>query len=499
MTIRNSINELKLLIRSRFGLIWIETSDPNRLENLLESAAEQLGVHFFNWTSTHGLCRHGQEGGIYGTETIGAALQTIESLEAPAVYHLNGLWPFPEDPMVVQRLKDATKKLTGRNSALIVSGQAIAIPASLACIGAKFEIPAPSQGEYLQLVRGLIQQMKTHQAITVNLTEEEAFRLIKSFSGLSLMEAEKILTRVIVEDGRLDGSDLERVLKAKKDTISKDGLLEYFPLEDSQIEIADLKNLKNWLSKRKQIVTDPQKANSFGLVFPKGILLLGVQGCGKSLCAKAVSKEWGLPLLKFDPSNMYDKYVGESEKNFKRALKMAERMAPIILWIDEIEKAFAQSACADESGATSQRILGTFLGWMQERRAEIFLIATANNIDALPPEFLRKGRFDEIFFVDLPNLEARREIFEIHLRNRKRDPYAFDLNKLALESDGFSGAEIEQVVVSALYTAFTEEAEITEKILLDEIKLTHPLSETMAEKVAALREWAKDRTVRANS
>ena len=241
---------------------------------------------------------------------------------------------------------------------------------------------------------------------------------------------------------------------------------------------------------------DPSRAHEFGLDFPKGILLLGVPGSGKSLCAKAVSMEWGLPLLKMDPSNLYNKYMGESERNFKRAMETAEKMAPVVLWIDEIEKAF--STGGSEDGGVSQRVLGTFLSWMQDRKGDVFVVATANDIAKLPPEFLRKGRFDEIFFVDLPDRESRAAIFSMHLKSRQNDPSGFDIGRLAEASAGFSGSEIEQVIVSALYSAFANHTSLTTELLLREIKLTQPLSRTRAEHISALRTWAKERTVSAH-
>lgn len=311
------------------------------------------------------------------------------------------------------------------------------------------------------------------------------------------MEAEKILTRVIVEDGKLSPKDIRRVIEAKKDIVEREGVLEYYPVEESMDDIADLAGLKSWLDKRREIIIDPKRAMKFGLSFPKGVLLLGVPGCGKSLCAKAVAMEWGMPLLKLDSSNLYNKYIGESEKNFKRATKTAEKLSPVILWIDEIEKAFSSSS-SNEDGGVSARIFSTFLSWLQDRRGDVFIVATANDVTKLPPEFLRKGRFDEIFFVDLPDAESRKSIFEIHLKKRGQEPNQFDLPILVEATDGFSGSEIEQVIVSGLYTAFSAKKELSNQILLDELKLTRPLSITMAERIAWLREWARERTVSAH-
>ncbi len=257
-------------------------------------------------------------------------------------------------------------------------------------------------------------------------------------------------------------------------------------------DIADLTSLKAWLEKRKALINNPERAAKAGLLFPKGILLLGVPGTGKSLCAKAVALEWGLPLLKMNPAALYDKYIGESEKNFEQALGTAEKMAPVVLWIDELEKAFASSG--DTDGGTSPRML---LSWMQDRKGHVFVVATSNDVAQLPPEFLRKGRFDEIFFVDLPNHKARQTIFEIHLHRRKQEPVQHALDRLSEATDGFSGAEIEQVIVSAFYTAFADDVSLTTEILLEETQNTCPLSRTRSEHIQALRQWAEGRTVSA--
>jgi SpoVK/Ycf46/Vps4 family AAA+-type ATPase len=298
-----------------------------------------------------------------------------------------------------------------------------------------------------------------------------------------------------VEDGRLAANDIQHVIDVKRQVVEREGLLEYYPTEETMAGVADLKNLKAWLAKRKAVVQNPERAEEFGLGFPRGVLLLGVPGCGKSLSAKAVASEWELPLLKLDPSNLYNKYVGESESNFKRAMAAAERMAPVVLWIDELEKAFASGS---DDGGVSQRILGSFLSWMQDRRGDVFVVATANAIERLPPEFLRKGRFDEIFFVDLPDAETREDVLRIHLESRGHEPNGFDLPALAAETDGFSGSELEQVVVSALYTAFSSGGSLDTTALRSEVDATRPLSVTMSEKIDGMRAWAAGRTVGAN-
>jgi len=261
--------------------------------------------------------------------------------------------------------------------------------------------------------------------------------------------------------------------------------------------VAGLRALQDWLRKRAALIREPERARAFGLDFPRGVLLTGVPGAGKSLCARAVASEWQLPLLRLDPASLYNRYIGETEKNLQRATRLAEDMAPLVLWIDEIEKAFSAGGDSQDGGV-SRRVLGSFLNWMQERKGPVFLLATANQVDQLPPELLRKGRFDEVFFVDLPDEETRAEILNIHLENRKRDPSGMDLRRLAAEARDFTGAELEQVVVSALYDAFADGTPFDEDLLIREIRRTRPLAVTASERIQALRSWAQGRTVPAH-
>ena len=357
-------------------------------------------------------------------------------------------------------------------------------------------LPAPELDDYRRVLDQVLREAGARMRVQVSLTADETSQLLTNLRGVTLMESERILTRLIIEDGKLDASDITRVVAAKRESIAKDGVLQYVPADAGMNDVIGLAGLKSWLAKRRLILTEPARASQFGLSFPKGLLLLGVPGCGKSLCAKAVAKEWALPLLRLDAGALYDKYVGETEKNFRKAMETAERVAPAVLWIDEIEKAFAAGG-GDADGGLSTRLLGSFLTWLQDRHGDVFVVATANDIERLPPEFLRKGRFDEIFFVDLPGAMARAAIFALHLANRGQPPPKFDCVALAAAADGFSGAEIEQAVVSALYSAFAGRSALTTATLLAEVKATRPLSQTMGDKLRALREWARDKTVNA--
>jgi SpoVK/Ycf46/Vps4 family AAA+-type ATPase len=459
--------------------------------------ADRIGIPLFTWSRIEGITRVDRKGSIFDTKEPGKAMAHVAAADIPAIYHFHGMGSHIESDEVLRaHLKAGARKLEEKDGAVVLTGAELHFPQELDPLVATVVLPAPGEEEYRDLLSNLLRDLSERQYVEVAMSNEEMAGLLRHLSGLTLLEAQKILTKAIIEDGRLASEDIRHVVEAKKAVVEREGLLEYYPVEQSMADIADLATLKEWLAKRKNVVANPLKAQEFGLTFPRGVLLLGVPGCGKSLSAKAVASEWKLPLLKFDTSNLYNKYIGESEKNFKRAIRAAERMAPVILWIDELEKAFA--AGGSEDGGVSQRILGSFLSWMQDRKGEVFIVATANDIERLPPEFLRKGRFDEIFFVDLPDLETRRDIFRIHLENRGQDPHSIDLEFLAREAEGFSGSEIEEVVLSGLYSAFSEETTLDTEALDREVKGTVPLSVTMGEKVQALREWASQRTVSAN-
>lgn len=490
------LDDLALLIRSRYGLIVVDSDEDERVATLLRLAADQLSLALFRWSRASGLRRDGNDNAVYGTTSPEQTLAHVAGARIPALYHLEGFGSLLENPAVADRLKEVAAAFSDRPGAVVISGASIALPEPLRRLSASVSIPAPELDEYGDLLERLLRDLGQRQRVRVDLRPDDRTRLLAQLKGLTLLEAEKVLTRAIIEDGCLSADDISHVLEAKKQIVEREGVLEYYPVEDTLSDVADLAGLKAWLAKRRVMITEPARAESMGLSFPKGVLLIGVPGCGKSLCAKAVAMEWGLPLLKLDPGALYNKYIGETEKNFRRATDVAERLAPCVLFIDELEKAFASGG--SEDGGVSQRVLGSFLSWLQDRKADVFTVATANDVSRLPPEFLRKGRFDEVFFVDLPNDEARAAIARIHLAKRKQDPAAFDIAAIVGATEGFSGAEIEQVVVAALYTALAETTHLTTGLLLHEAAFTRPLSETMAERVSALRGWAEGRTVGAN-
>jgi len=491
------LRDLELLIRARYSIIFLDTAEEERAESLLKHLADSLGIAFFTWTPTKGLRRSGGGDTIYGTvKPIGAFSHIENSQLFSAIYHFQSLGPHLGDPLLTAAIKDAAQEFKQRTGAIVLTGAGLALPEALKPLSTTLKLPPPCPADYRDTLARILRDLSARKPVKVEIGAQDLNRLLNNLRGLTLLEAGKVLTKAILEDGKLAADDIQKVIEAKRAIVERDGLLEYYPVQETMDDIADLAGLKDWLRKRAGFMKDPARAASFGLPFPKGVLLLGVQGCGKSLCAKAVAQEWGLPLLKLDPSNLYNKYLGETEKNFQRAIRLAEQMAPLVLWIDEIEKAFA-TAGGDADAGVSQRIFGTFLSWLQDRKGDVFVVATANDLARLPPEFIRKGRFDEIFFVDLPDAAARKSVFEIHLRRRGLDPAGFALEELVARSDGFSGSEIEQAIVSGLYSAFAAGAPLSSDLLKQELAQTRPLSQTMAEKIAWLREWAKERTVSA--
>lgn len=485
------LHDLTLLLNARNPLILLETDELGRADELVRTAAQALKLPFYSWTRTKGLREGAQLAASKETLLPDAALAEVERLMRPGVYLFQDLGADLGDPLVAGRLRDAATPFLARGGALVLAGGELNVPAALRPLSAR--LPLPSAAEHRELVAEVYREVSSRAYTEVHLTETELHKLARGLEGLTRLEAEKLLTKAMLSDGRLDTADLGGVAAAKKAALGADGLLGYLSAGTGLAEVAGLGGLKSWLATRRRAVTEPEQAAAFELTFPKGLLLVGVQGCGKSLCAKAVAHDWGLPLLKLEPGTLYDQYVGETERNFRRAVRLAETMAPTVLWIDELEKVFAAGS-GDGDGGLSGRLLGGFLSWLQERREGVFVVATANDVAALPPELVRKGRFDEIFFVDLPDAAARRETLALHLSRRERNPAAFDLDALAAATDGFSGAELEALVVAALYAAFAAATDLSTALLLREAESTRPLSRLMPERVAALRAWAHGRT-----
>jgi SpoVK/Ycf46/Vps4 family AAA+-type ATPase len=378
---------------------------------------------------------------------------------------------------------------------MIMVDSSCEIPAIAKAYTKAFELSMPGPEEILQIIRETLRDLHSKEPVELGITKKGLEAIVRNLRGLTRRQISRIITDTVLNDRVFSDQDINEIITAKRNLVRQNGLLEFVQAPLDINEIGGISKIKEWLRVRKDAFS-PEALN-FGIKAPKGVLILGVQGSGKSLCAKAIASAWQMPLLRLEPGVLYNKFIGESEKNLREALQYTELISPVVLWIDEIEKAFASAASHSVDGGLSQRMFGSLLTWMQERQSPVFLVATANNIEALPPELLRKGRFDEIFFVDLPGLDARKQILEIHLRKCKRDPKKFDLNALAQAAEGYSGAEIEQAIMSALNEAFACKTELKTAGVLKSLQGSPPISVTMAESIQNLIEWSKGRCLRA--
>jgi AAA+ superfamily predicted ATPase len=488
-------DELALLVRSHHPLIWIDADEPERVEVLLEYLCGCFNLPYFEWAPGTGLHRQGQSGPVYGTQSLAAALAHIAASKLVAIYSFKLVGEALDEGRIISLLLEIADEL-GKSPGAIVISCVDRLPDALTHAFGRIALSPPTREEYYNYIRAILADVRLRQSVALRLDGASVHRLLSQLQGLTLMEVRRLLTASLVEHGALDESAIESIAQAKGKSVAQSSVLQYFPVTSGFERIGGMARLKAWLEQRAAMFRDPERARQFGLSAPRGMLLLGVQGCGKSHMAQAVAATWQLPMLRLDAGRLYDKYVGATEQNLHRALAMAERLAPVVLWVDEIEKALASGG--DGDGGVSQRILGMFLTWLQERRGNVFVVATANDIARLPAELLRKGRFDEIFFVDLPSAEARQEIFALHLGQRNRNPSAYDLEGLAALAEGFSGSEIAQAISAALFTAFNAGGDLTAELIAAELNATQPLSVTMREKVSALREWALGRTVPAD-
>lgn len=487
------IKEIDTLVRARYPLLYLVTFEEQRVEAMLHELAERHSKHLVEWTCTVGLRRlpPTKAAPAEGTTDPLEALKEISRLTEPSLVLLKDFHHFLDHPQVVRALRELGFKLKSSFTTVLIVAPTLTIPSELEKELTVVDVPLPTRAELLDLLRGITQVVTKNKRATVELNRDQAAAVVAAAHGLTLNEAENAFAKSIAEDNRLDGNDIKRLLEEKSQVVRKSGLLEYQAVDTSLDDIGGLTSLKRWLTRRRNAFTEGARA--FGLPEPKGLLLLGVQGCGKSLTAKAIASAWRLPLLRLDLGRIFSGLIGSSEENVRKAIRIAESLAPAVLWIDEIEKGLAGTTGANDSGV-SARVFGALLTWMQEKTAPVFVVATANRVDALPPELLRKGRFDEIFFVDLPQLVERRAIFAIQLQRRGRNAAQFPLDELAARAESFSGAEIEQVVISALYEAFADGVELGASHLHAAMAETVPLAVTMAEHVASLREWAKTRT-----
>jgi hypothetical protein len=490
----NDRHDLELVLDSGTPLIVVETTDETRLLDLLRdlatSHARQGYRPLFRWSVTDGLQRvdmalEAQTHEINPEQV----LRHIRGVQKAGIYALLDFHPFLGEPLNVRLLKDVALAATRANITVLLIGHRLELPQELVGFSARFALSLPDAEARVIIVDRCIAQLEAERGRSVRVDPEAKALLVRNLSGLTHADAERLARNAVRDDAAITASDVEAVMKAKYQLLNRGGVLS-FEYETARLEeLAGFNNFKRWLLERRGAF-DAERPT--GMDTPRGVLLLGVQGCGKSLASKAVAGAFGLPLLRLDFGALYNKYHGETERNLRESLAAAETLSPCVLWLDEIEKGMATGN--DDSG-TARRVLAGLLTWMSERRAPVFLVATANDVSELPPELIRKGRFDEIFFVDLPPAASRAAILSLHLRKRELAPERMPIADLVMATDGFSGAEIEQGIVACLYSAHAMKQRADGSHLLAEFRKTRPLSVVMAERVEALRDWARDRTV----
>lgn len=507
MTFSSSVRLFQTLVMSFHSAIVIETVEEERVRTLINTAVNELQIAVFEWSVAQGLTR--SQGNLHNrwqneyappgsqkpqalerTNDPADALQHIGSLQFQSIYWMKDLGLHLTDEVVRRQLREIIQQFSQNRSTLVITGHSMTLPPEIAQDVVYFDLKLPEPDELHKAISEVVRSLKGRMSL--NIKPEGINALVQAMRGMTLQQARKVIAFAALEDGKLTQEDVTRVLQRKVQVLREEGLLDYIPPQMNPAQLGGFKGLKQWL-KRAQVGFTPQ-AKALNLPAPRGILIVGIQGCGKSLAAKTIAREWQMPLLKLDAGKLYDKFIGESEKNFRRAVTLAETMSPAVLWIDEIEKSLGQSD-SDADGGLSRRLFGYFLTWLQEKSEAVFVVATANNLSRIPSELLRKGRFDEIFFVDLPDETERAAILQIHLMRRKQDPSRFALPELVQATDGFSGAEIEQVIITSLYRAIHEKRPINTELIVEEVKSTVPLSVSRREDLHQLRIVAQERFV----
>lgn len=490
----NSGITIETLIRARYPLIYVVSYEESRVDDEMSRITKDRKKELYKWSITKGL--EMPDGSLLSDfkDPI-KVLEYILQADVNGVFVMKDYHPYLNEPVVVRKLRDVAHALKTSMKNVVFISPVLKIPMELEKEFSVIDYNLPGKEEISEIIKNISANIGDISKLEISKNPTLFQKVTEAALGLTAEEAENVFAKSLVQTGDFD---LKIILSEKEQIIRKSGVLEYCHVNENMQGVGGLDELKKWLNKRGKAFTP--EAREFGLPEPRGILLLGIPGCGKSLTAKAISSMWQLPLLKLDVGKVFSSLVGSSEENVRRAIQTAESIAPSILWLDEMEKGFSGLGSSGQTdGGTTARVFGTFLTWLQEKKTPVFVVATCNNVSQLPPELLRKGRFDEIFFVDLPSREERKEIFKIHLEKRHRNVNSFDLNKLSDEAVGFSGSEIEEIIVSALYDAFDNNEDINQTYIENTIKSMIPLSQTMEEQIKGTREWAKIRAKRASS
>ena len=464
--------ELSLLVQSGWQLIALESFEEERSLRILKSVAKEHSCELVTWSLASGLST-----GSEGAGAFDDGLRALSTYGTPAIFAILDAHRVLGDAIAVRRLRDLLPLFAERHQTIVLMAPALDLHAELERETARVELPLPRASELEAL---FLKGKYDHDGATLE-------NAVRAALGLTTSEAERVLRKACTVAGGLNETAVSWIVREKRKALRRTPALGFHDTEISLGDVGGLGELKRWLRERRRAFTE--EARSFGLPTPRGLLLLGVQGCGKSLCAKAVAREWQFPLLRLDLAATFGGTEHSPEATIREATAVAESLAPVVLWIDEIEKGFS----ASDSEARSSRVFGSFLTWLSEKQSPVFVVATANDVGNLPPELLRRGRFDELFFVDLPSLSERVEILAIHLRKQGRDPLQFPLEELAEQSDRLSGAELEQVVAAALYTAFARSDDISTNDIANAITETVPLYDTYEERIKELRDWARTR------
>lgn len=492
-SLNSTMHDFKVFINSCHPLVIIETAEEKRVHRLLSSTASQLNMELEEWTVTYGIKNKQNKTKLLDTQKPPGLISYLTQRRGEVIFLLKDFHSCLNDLILIRSFRELLDKFKKTRSTLFLTGSHIKLPPEIDHPAIHYELKNPSEKELKQLIQNVYSALAIKHKIAYRLDKEGEKALLAALHGMTIDQARQALAFAFLEGEALTYEDIPEILNKKTNLINKGGILEFVPPTENHSQLGGFNRLKNWLNKIQ--VGFSEEARKVNLPLPKGILMVGVPGCGKSLAAKVVAKRWNFPLLKLDTGRLFSKYIGESEKNFRKCIKIAETMAPSVLWIDEIEKALPSGGEADSDSGLSRRLFGAFLTWLQEKKKAVFVVATANQIHQMPPELLRKGRFDEIFFVDLPSKEAREEIFKIHLAQRNLTPENYKIDLLAEKARDMSGAEIEQSVLSSLYQSLHKKTNHNTDLILEELQQTIPLSHSRKDLIENLRNRYKTRFI----